>query len=76
MVSTCKLKAKGLRHYHAYGFVQLESITDDQAIDMLNKGLLKIDEFEILPDGYVKSESENVRVKRTYTKKEDSEPEK
>ena len=72
MTSTCKLKGSGLRHYHAYGFVQLEKITDEQAVDMLSKKLLSIDEFDVLPAGYLKPEPE--KVKRTYNKK-DSEPE-
>jgi hypothetical protein len=57
-VRTCKPAFKGLRlvahpkngHYH----INAETLTDAQAMDLLRLDILKEDQFEKLPDAYLK----------------------
>jgi len=45
----------GLKFIHKEGnFYSSEHITDDQAVSLLNRGLLHESDFDVLPEGYEK----------------------
>ena len=77
---TCKPAWRGLKYINKLAkHFNNELLTDDQAVDMLNKGHLKEADFFVLPKGYNKPEKKvqereeniikNNPVKKTYPKK-------
>ena len=77
---TCKPAWKGLKYINKLAkHFNNELLTDEQAVDLLNKGHLKESDFFVLPNGYKKVEEKinareeniikNNPIKKTYPKK-------
>jgi hypothetical protein len=59
---TCKPNFKGLRYIGGafHGHYLAETLTDKQAVEMLNAGVLKETDFDVLPEMFHVEQSENV----------------
>lgn len=50
---TCKPSFKGLQYFHgAHKHINPDWLTDAEALDYLNRGIMLPEHFEILPNGY------------------------